>query len=85
MEVLFIAAMLLLLISTDFLFVLYIFYRNRGKEAKRIYESALLVCMILCLIVNVALVYSYFYPSSSVGGYEMYFENFARMFSVFNT
>lgn len=67
------------------LFVIYIFYRNRGKEAKGIYEKALLVCMILCIIVNVALVYSYFYPSSYVSGYETYFENFARMFSIFNT
>lgn len=67
-------------------FVMFLFYRNlKGKDAKRIYEHILLISMFAALFVNMCLVYSYYYPGNYVGGSEAAFENFGRMFSIFNT
>ena len=66
--------------------VIFMLYRHlKGKDAKRIYENLLLISMFLSLAVCVALTYSYFYPGSYVTGHEVGFENFARIFSIFNT
>ena len=66
--------------------VIFMLYRHlKGKDAKRIYENMLLIAMFAALAVCVALTYSYFYPGSYVTGHEVGFENFARIFSVFNT
>ena len=66
--------------------VIFMLYRHlKGKDAKRIYENMMLVAMFLSLAVNIALVYSYFYPGNYVAGHETGFENFARIFSIFNT
>ena len=67
-------------------FVMFLFYRNlKSREAKKIYEHILLISMFACLFVNMALVYSYWYPGAYVGGAETAFERFGRMFSMFNT
>lgn len=67
-------------------FVIYVFYRNlKSEESKRIYRTMLLIAMFLSVAVNFALIFSYAYPSSNVSGYEAFFENIKRMFSVFNT
>ena len=67
-------------------FVMFLFYRNlKTKEAKKIYEHLLLIAMFACLFINIGLVYSYYYPGNYVGGSEAAFENFGRMFSMFNT
>ena len=67
-------------------FVMFMFYRNlRGKDAKRIYEHILLISMFAAIFVNLCLAYSYYYPGNYVGGAEAAFENFGRMFSMFNT
>ena len=65
---------------------MFMFYRNlRGKDAKRIYEHILLISMFAAIFVNLCLAYSYYYPGNYVGGAEAAFENFGRMFSMFNT
>ena len=67
-------------------FVMFLFYRNlKSGEAKKIYEHLLIISMFACLFVNMGLAYSYYYPGNYVGGSEAAFENFGRMFSVFNT
>lgn len=67
-------------------FVMFLFYRNlKGSDAKKIYEHLLLIAMFACLFINMGLVYSYYYPGNYVGGSEAAFENFGRMFSMFNT
>ena len=67
-------------------FVMFLFYRNlKSDESKRIYERFLLIALFACLFVNMALVYSYYYPGNYVGGSEAAFERFGRMFSIFNT
>ena len=67
-------------------FVMFLFYRNlRGKDSKRIYEHILLISMFAALMVNICLVYAYYYPGNYVGGSEAAFESFGRMFSMFNT
>ena len=67
-------------------FVMFMFYRHiKGKDAKRIYEHLLLIAMFACLFINMGLVYSYWYPGNYVKGHEAAFENFGRMFSIFNT
>ena len=67
-------------------FVMFLFYRNlKSNESKKIYEHLLLIAMFACLFVNMGLVYSYYYPGNYVGGSEAAFENFGRMFSMFNT
>ena len=67
-------------------FVMFLFYRNlKHDESKRIYEHLLLIAMFACLFINMGLAYSYYYPGNYVGGSEAAFENFGRMFSMFNT
>ncbi len=67
-------------------FVMFLFYRNlKHDESKKIYEHLLLIAMFACVFVNMGLVYSYYYPGNYVGGSEAAFENFGRMFSMFNT
>lgn len=66
--------------------VMFLYYRNlKSEQAKRIYEHLLLIAMFACLFVNMGLAYSYWYPGNYVGGSEAAFENFGRMFSIFNT
>ena len=66
--------------------VIFMLYRHlKGKDAKRIYENLLLIAMFVSLAICVALTYSYFYPGNYVTGHEVGFENFARIFSIFNT
>ena len=66
--------------------VMFLFYRQlKSMEAKKIYEHLLLIAMFACLFVNMGLVYAYYYPGNYVGGSEAAFENFGRMFSMFNT
>ena len=67
-------------------FVMFLFYRNlKHDESKKIYEHLLLIGMFACVFINMGLVYSYYYPGNYVGGSEAAFENFGRMFSMFNT
>ena len=67
-------------------FVMFLFYRNlKHDESKKIYEHLLLIAMFACIFINMGLVYSYYYPGNYVGGSEAAFENFGRMFSMFNT
>jgi hypothetical protein len=67
-------------------FVMFLFYRDlKSDESKRIYEHILLIAMFACIFINMGLVFSYRYPGPYVQGSEAKFENFARMFSMFNT
>ncbi len=67
-------------------FVMFLFYRSlKHDESKKIYEHLLLIAMFACVFINMGLVYSYYYPGNYVGGSEAAFENFGRMFSMFNT
>lgn len=67
-------------------FVMFLFYRNlKSRESKKIYEHLLLIAMFACLFINMGLVYAYYYPGNYVADSEAAFENFGRMFSMFNT
>lgn len=68
------------------LFVMYVLYRNTHSiETKRIYKNAMLVMMILSVMVNFALTYSYIYPVNAPYSATAMFESVSRAFAIFNT
>lgn len=68
------------------LFVMYVLYRNTHSiETKRIYKNAMLFMMILSVMVNFALTYSYIYPVNAPYSATTMFEAVSRAFAIFNT
>ena len=66
--------------------VIFLLYRNlKSEEAKHLYRAFIVISMFLAIVVNTALVFSYYYPSPYLNNHEADFVGFARMFSIFKT